>query len=994
MTDDPKTTNGETEEAAPAPDERSYAERHWPLPALALGVLAVVVALVYWQVFARYSHRARYFEQLRKAAELVETRPYQARPVLVALLADVWRAPETAGRIHALLGRANEAVSDHPDLDPERARHYRIAALAALLEADKLGVADDFKLPLHESLGRMLAHVGEAKQLPLAVSTLSDALRRRDQIAWIVERRAVEGLAAQEPLDLEAIRSAADAWRRVQEVSAERQELAEQVHAAAGEPDVEKIRAILASSRRGPAFEDNPQAAEIDAALDGELSGGPTDDWAARIDAARRTNDAQRSRILEALALAAVAHQPPLHREAAAWASRRIDLPGIEELERDKARLGLAQVLLAADQPREARAILASLTGATSAGRQAMMLLAQSYLEEAERIRATSDVEWIRSLPALQDYSRWIKQFAAGDRPGEAAPDAASQRIAARVAQAIQPAALKQALANAAYHRAAESFQNLLKSPSLPEETAAEARLWLAIASSALGRREAARRHFQEILRLHEGTPIEQAALFHLADLERREGLVEPSLDRLRRAANTVREPRRWDNPYLRPQRLRDVFIENWDDYHNRRRDYLSAVAVAEVYRNFQKLDGVEPGQPDEFYAKSNLELGRLALESAEAQPPDARLALEQEAWAHLREAGRAFARVAKAREASDDYPALLWLAAVNLFEGRRFDEAIPLLHEFLKAHVGGPRDFPARIYLARAYMALVDAPAARAVLEEALRENRSAVDRFRGRIVLAQCYRELARTLAAQDPDAKDVRLFLDAAEQLLLKNISGQNQELDPSAAEWRESLFALGELLFESARYEEAIARFSEHVRRYPGHAEGVDAQNYLAEASWAAASEAEKRLERVASERERTKRQEEFFALLEAARDQFHRLVDRLAAYADEARLSPRHDAFLGNALFKLGRIDAMLGRRLEAIDAFEDLAYRYQDRPECLAAYVEMSVHYRSLGRDEDAQSALRQALWVLDRLDDDAFARSERNREEARRQIQSLLAAP
>ncbi|MGW8257861.1 MAG: tetratricopeptide repeat protein, partial [Thermoguttaceae bacterium] len=51
--------------------------------------------------------------------------------------------------------------------------------------------------------------------------------------------------------------------------------------------------------------------------------------------------------------------------------------------------------------------------------------------------------------------------------------------------------------------------------------------------------------------------------------------------------------------------------------------------------------------------------------------------------------------------------------------------------------------------------------------------------------------------------------------AEKLLLENLNGDY--LTPAGREWRDSLFVLGEVLYAQGRYEEAVRRLQEAVKR---------------------------------------------------------------------------------------------------------------------------------------------------------------------------------
>lgn len=85
---------------------------------------------------------------------------------------------------------------------------------------------------------------------------------------------------------------------------------------------------------------------------------------------------------------------------------------------------------------------------------------------------------------------------------------------------------------------------------------------------------------------------------------------------------------------------------------------------------------------------------------------------------------------------------------------------------------------------------------------------------------------------------------------------------------------------------------------------------------------------------------------------------------------------------------------MLEQWEQAIKAYENLAFRYLDRPECLSAYIEMATAYQKLERPNDAATALRQALWVIDQMDERVFTQSDRKRDEIRQQIVGLLGNP
>ena len=62
------------------------------------------------------------------------------------------------------------------------------------------------------------------------------------------------------------------------------------------------------------------------------------------------------------------------------------------------------------------------------------------------------------------------------------------------------------------------------------------------------------------------------------------------------------------------------------------------------------------------------------------------------------------------------------------------------------------------------------------------------------------------------------------------MLTNLTGGS--LTPASPEWRDSLFALGQLLHDSGRYEQAIAKLEEAVIRYPNAPQALMARYTIA------------------------------------------------------------------------------------------------------------------------------------------------------------------
>ena len=112
----------------------------------------------------------------------------------------------------------------------------------------------------------------------------------------------------------------------------------------------------------------------------------------------------------------------------------------------------------------------------------------------------------------------------------------------------------------------------------------------------------------------------------------------------------------------------------------------------------------------------------------------------------------------------------------------------------------------------------------------------------------LEQCIDMYPRDVAVYQARLECVRAYIrqnrvKEAEELLLKNLTGDS--LGPRSPEWRDSLFALGQLLHDTGRYEQAIAKLEEAVIRYPDAPQALMARYTIARSNHSAAEEPSKK-----------------------------------------------------------------------------------------------------------------------------------------------------
>jgi tetratricopeptide (TPR) repeat protein len=233
-----------------------------------------------------------------------------------------------------------------------------------------------------------------------------------------------------------------------------------------------------------------------------------------------------------------------------------------------------------------------------------------------------------------------------------------------------------------------------------------------------------------------------------------------------------------------------------------------------------------------------------------------------------------------------------------------------------------------------------------------------------------------LAQAYVAQGPEGYA------KAERVLLAVVDN-NPLLTPEAQEFRQALFELSQLYYRTGRYEEAITRLDEMTRRYPddqriGQIVFLMADSYrksagqldtvrLASATVGAddavspdRSNADA-AEAVAAKNER----------LAKARELYDKVVDLYRALPPDRDLDKLYyklsHFYRADCLYDLGDYD-------QAIRLYDAAAFRYQDDPSALSAYVQIVNAYCALGKIEQAKTANERAKWLLKRMPAESFS--------------------
>jgi tetratricopeptide (TPR) repeat protein len=348
--------------------------------------------------------------------------------------------------------------------------------------------------------------------------------------------------------------------------------------------------------------------------------------------------------------------------------------------------------------------------------------------------------------------------------------------------------------------------------------------------------------------------------------------------------------------------------------------------------------------------AQAEGQWGRHLLATAtDASSPNTQKQLSQ-GRRRLRKAGHLYRRLAEMRLASREYPDDLYDAAEADLAGHDYTSAAALFRKYLSVEARKRRPH-ALLALGDALLSSGQPAEALEALKECIEFHPRDAAVFQARLLASEAY-----LAAGQNQEA----------EKLLLENLDGE--ALSPASTEWRDSLFALGRLLYETGRYREAIERFEEATTRYPNAAATEEARYLAAESYRRTAREVQRQEAQEPTAEGRLSRRREWEQLLEAGLARYEQELNAILLRQERQPLTTLDEAILRNCFFARGDILFDLGRYQDAIQAYASATNRYQQNPEVLQAYVQIAACYRRLGQTAEARSTLEQAKYALKHL--------------------------
>jgi TolA-binding protein len=463
-----------------------------------------------------------------------------------------------------------------------------------------------------------------------------------------------------------------------------------------------------------------------------------------------------------------------------------------------------------------------------------------------------------------------------------------------------------------------------------------------------LGNLPAALEAFRGVRRSYPDSAESFAAGFMEAELISQHLPEQSPLPSYVRAMSEAGDPAYFNNPWIKLEDLRRRTLVAYQQILERGQFEDAAKLSAAMAAVFPAP------QQAQLVAELHRDWGLSIAASAEKAPLVEREPLLLAGREKMRLAAKSYATLAQLRILTRDYPDDVWASAECYLAGHDFVLATSALREYLKNEVRRRRPM-ALVNLGEALLAQGDLVGAIAALRECIEFYPQDSASFRARLLSSRCH--------VEQGDAK-------TAVELLQQNLEGDY--LTPESREWRDSLFALGKLLYADARYPEAIERLEEAVERYPDVKQAIEADYLVAESYRRRALPPRQ----VAATNEQpappAAPSAEIRGLREAAIARYDQVIARLSASGKPDALLTEQTSLLRSAHFMRAGVLMDLGRLEEAAQALAANGNRYQQSPEALEAYVQLSDCYRRLDKPADSTRAIKRAQAVLKRLPEDA----------------------
>jgi tetratricopeptide (TPR) repeat protein len=379
----------------------------------------------------------------------------------------------------------------------------------------------------------------------------------------------------------------------------------------------------------------------------------------------------------------------------------------------------------------------------------------------------------------------------------------------------------------------------------------------------------------------------------------------------------------------------------------------------------------IVPKPPPEFFARlarlyerqADLLGGKVPAPSNKAVDPALQQQKVREACAR---AGDAYFANALALTVKDDkgYGQALWKGVELYDRAGDLPRLAKALETFIEQRPEDPLTPDALLRLGQAYHAA-------GLFDKAIAAYRHNQFRYSRSLAATKSAVPLARAYIAKGAG------FYTKAEQSL-KALVDDNPQITPDAQEFRDALFELADLYYRTGRFELAIARLEEIGQRYPGDERKGQIQFLMADSYRKSALELDAAIRKAKADPKATPATD----VGEMSRQRADRLgrarqlyFEVISLWRDASLRTDLERLYLKLAYFYRADCAYDVADYHEAVKLYGEAAFRYQDDPSALAAYIQIVNSNVALGQYEEAKAANERAKWMLRRMPKEAFTR-------------------
>ena len=479
---------------------------------------------------------------------------------------------------------------------------------------------------------------------------------------------------------------------------------------------------------------------------------------------------------------------------------------------------------------------------------------------------------------------------------------------------------------------------------TLDERADAKAMYLLGTCFLEAGDERAAWAQFDRIRTIHADSPEAWAADLQQAELARRLGRDKDAVAGYRRVLDAVTDPDYHSNPWITLDQLRTLSLAAYQGYLDSENFAPGLQLIKSFYPLFSRTRTMQ------MTAEAHRAWGQSLLGRADHLPPSEARPLQRRGRAQMRHAAVIHARLAKLRVATRQYPDDLWRSAESCMAGHDYRNAVRVLKQYLD-NESRRRHPQALVFLGEALLALEQHDEALAAFRECIEFHPRAAPAFRARLLASRAHLEKG------EPDP---------AQALLEENLNGDF--LTPASKEWRDSIFALGQLFYMEGRDEEAIERLEEAVGRFPDSPPALEGRYAIANSYRRSAQATQEKLKADLVHGTRVALSKKVRALLTSALGYYRQVRETLMQRQETTELTRQQQSILRNCYFAVGNVLFDMNEYKASINSYSIATNRYQDRPEVLEAYVQISRAYQKLEQPLEARTTLEQAKVVLARM--------------------------